>query len=106
MKRALMRLFREGRFEHEISGMFSVLEVRPSKGYEQAFVFVAALDSMKTDDIVVELNKVSPEIRRVLAREMNMRTTPELVFKADKTMEAAARLGELLESEDVKKDLK
>ena len=105
IKRALMKMFREGRFEHEIRGMFSILEVRPSKGYEHACVFVAALDPANTDSIVARLNELGGGIRRELARVANLRTTPVLVFMADHTLERAARLGELLDSDDVRPDL-
>ena len=56
IKRTLMGLFQEGRFEHEVDGMFSILEVSPSKGFEVAYVFVAALDPAKTGGIVARLN--------------------------------------------------
>jgi ribosome-binding factor A len=105
MKRTLMLLFREGRFEHEVRDMFSILEVSPSNGYERAYVFVAALDAAKTDSVVARLNELSGAIRRELAAEANLRTTPALVFKADRTLEVAGRLDALLGSDGVRKDL-
>lgn len=105
IKRTLMDLFREGRFEHEVGGMFSILEVSPSRGLEVAYVFVAALDPAKTGEIVARLNEISGEIRYALAGAARLRATPALVFRADATLERAGRIEELLASDGVREDL-
>jgi ribosome-binding factor A len=100
-----MGLFQEGRFEHEVGGMFSILEVSPSRGFEVANVFVAALDPAKTDGIVARLNEMSGEIRYALASAARLRSTPALVFRADVTLERAGRIEKILASDGVKEDL-
>jgi ribosome-binding factor A len=105
MKRELSRLFEAGRFEYKVGGLFSIVEVRPSRDFETAMVFVSHLDAAKTGELVDALNGIAGEIRYKLAHSASMRSTPALIFRADSAPEYARRIGELLDSDDVRKDL-
>lgn len=105
LKRTLSNMFREGLFEDKISDLFSITEVSPSPGYQSAWVFVSAMDSNKQEDVVKKLNEMAGEIRFMLAKKVDMRSTPALIFKTDNSLDYANRIEELLNSEDVKKDL-
>ena len=105
IRRELSRIFQEGRFEHRISGVFSFTEVQPSRGFETAIVFVSTLDIAAGEELAYSLNDIASEIRYELAASANMRTTPTLIFKTDNALGYANRIEELLNSEDVKKDL-
>ncbi len=105
LKRTLSNMFREGLFEDKISDLFSITEVSPSPGYQSAWVFVSAMDSNKQEDVVKKLNEIAGEIRFMLAKKVDMRSTPALIFKTDNSLDYANRIEELLNSDDVKKDL-
>ena len=105
IKRTLSSMFREGVFDEKINDLFSITEVSPSPGYQTAWVFVSAMDATKNDDLVKKLNEISSEIRYELANKINMRFTPELIFKFDNSLEYAKRIEDLLNSPEVKKDL-
>ena len=105
LKRTLSNMFREGLFEEKISDLFSITEVSPSPGYQTAWVFVSAMDSSKNEEIVEKLNKISGEIRFMLAKKIDMRSTPALIFKFDNSLDYANRIEEILNFPDVKKDL-
>ena len=105
LKRTLSNMFREGLFEEKISDLFSITEVSPSPGYQTAWVFISAMDSSKNEEIVKKLNEISEEIRFMLAKKVDMRSTPSLIFKFDNSLDYANRIEEILNSPDVKKDL-
>lgn len=105
IKRTLSKLFLEGRFEYKIKDLFSILEVVPSRGFESAVVYVSALDPSKNEEVVKKLNEISSEIRYELANNSEFRTTPTLIFKLDTTFDYAKRIDDILNSDDVKKDL-
>lgn len=105
LKRSLSNMFREGLFDEKISDLFSITEVSPSPGYQTAWVFVSAMDPSKNEEIVKKLNEISGEIRFMLAKKIDMRSTPALIFKFDNSLDYANRIEEILNSPDVKKDL-
>ncbi len=105
LKRTLSNMFREGLFDEKISDLFSITEVSPRPGYQTAWVFVSALDASKTESVVKKLNEISGEIRFILAKKIEMRSTPALIFKSDNSLDYAKRIEELLNSPDVKRDL-
>ena len=105
IKRTLSKLFLEGRFEYKIKDLFSILEVVPSRGFESAVVYVSALDPSKNEEVVKKLNEIRSEIRYELANNSEFRTTPTLIFKLDTTFDYAKRIDDILNSDDVKKDL-
>ena len=105
IKRTLSKLFLEGKFEYKIKDLFSILEVVPSRGFESAVVYVSALDPSKNEEVLKKLNEISSEIRYELANNSEFRTTPTLIFKLDTTFDYAKRIDDILNSDDVKKDL-
>ena len=105
IKRTLSKLFLEGRFEYKIKDLFSILEVVPSRGFETAVVYVSALDASKNEEVVKKLNEISSEIRYELANNSEFRTTPTLIFKLDTSLDYAKRIDDILNSEEVRKDL-
>ena len=105
LKRTLSNMFREGLFENKISDLFSITEVSPSPGYQSAWVFVSAMNPEKQEDVVKKLNEIAGEIRFLLAKKVDMRSTPALIFKTDNSLDYANRIEELLNSEEVKQDL-
>jgi len=96
IKRTLAGLFSQGRFDRITTDIISILEVRPSRGYENAVVFVRAFDTDKTDSVVEALNAAAGEIRYELAHTADMRSTPELLFRRDEAEDTAARIDALL----------
>ena len=105
LKRTLSNMFREGLFEDKISDLFSITEVSPSPGYQSAWVFVSAMDATKQEAIVKKLNEIAGEIRFLLAKKVDMRSTPALIFKTDNSLDYANRIQEILNSDEVKQDL-
>jgi ribosome-binding factor A len=49
-------------------------------------------------DVMAGLNKATGYLRRELGKRVRLQNTPELRFKWDETLEAAARIDELIRS--------
>ena len=105
IKRTLSKIFMEGKFEHKIKDLFSVVEVVPSRGFESAVVYISAIDASKNKELVQKLNEITSEIRYELANNSELRSTPTLIFKLDTTLDYAQRIEDILNSDEVKKDL-
>ena len=78
-------------------GMVSITEVEVARDLANAKVFVTFLDREQPADIesaVEALNRAAGFLRTLLAKSLNMRTTPRLQFRYD----SSARQGQHLDS--------
>ncbi|MBI1845787.1 MAG: 30S ribosome-binding factor RbfA [Candidatus Rokubacteria bacterium] len=78
-------------------GFVSVTEVETSKDLRAARVFVSVLgDESKWKGSLAALTSARGFIRNWLRHHLDLRATPELEFRPDRSMEHAARIQELL----------
>jgi ribosome-binding factor A len=108
IRHALADIFLSDQIEdEEISGrIISVAEVRASPDLRHATAYVAAVDQGNNEELARALNRHQRFLRGELARRVELRYVPEIVFRADQTAEAASRVEEILRSPDVARDLK
>jgi len=86
----------------------TVTEVRPSADLKTATVFVIPLGGRDeagagpeaTARVVRALNRAAAYVRGQLAREIDLKYVPRLVFEADARFEHAARIDALLRDRD------
>lgn len=79
-------------------GLATVTEVKMSPDLKKARVFVSVLGSPEDrETTLLGLNKASAYIRHEISSLLRLRTTPELDFQYDRSLEYGARIEELLE---------
>lgn len=83
-----------------ISGMLSVTKVKITPDFKYAKVYVSILNSKNIDKTMQGLKESAGFIRSKIAKTINLRITPELVFEIDDSLEYGARIDNIL------KDLK
>lgn len=83
----------------------TVTEVRISPDLRAATAFVIPLGGAGTEAVVEALNGIKPFLRRRVAQAVRLRFVPDLVFKADQSFDAAAKVERLLEDPAVRRDL-
>jgi ribosome-binding factor A len=108
LRHALAEIFREEEIEDSelASEIVTVAEVRVSPDLRHATVFASALSGKDTDDLARALNRHQRFFRGELARRVELKYVPDLVFRGDRAAEAAGRIDELLRSPGVARDLK
>lgn len=80
-------------------GMLTIQEVRISKDFSHAKVYYTTLgSSLEPVEIQRILKEVAPFLRHELGRNINMRTTPELRFVHDESVERGEKLSSLIEA--------
>ena len=79
-----------------ITGMISVTKVKVTPDLKYAKVFVSILNSRNIEETMDGLKKSSGYIRTELAKRINLRNTPELVFEIDDSMEYGAKIDSIL----------
>jgi ribosome-binding factor A len=85
--------------------LITVTEVRLSKDYEHASVWVSIYNAA-TDrqDVLRVLNRLSGRFRHLLSNRAKLRKVPELHFKIDETLDHAHRIDELLKQSGINFD--
>ena len=79
-----------------ITGMISVTKVKVTPDLKYAKVYVSILNSKNIKETLEGLKKASGFIRTELAKRINLRNTPELVFEVDDSLEYGAKIDSIL----------
>ncbi len=99
-------LQREELREPTLKGLsITISEVRVSPDLKQATVYAAPLGGGDQVEVIAALNKVSPFLRGVLGKKINLKFTPALKFASDDTFAEAEKIDALLASPNVIRDL-
>ena len=83
----------------------TVSEIRISPDLKQASAFVAPLGGGNEREVVAALNKVSPYLRSLVGKKIEMKYTPAIKFLSDDTFAEAKKIDDLLARPDVRRDL-
>ena len=83
----------------------AVTEVRFSPDLRNATVFVMPLGGANATEIVAGLKRSTPFLRRLVACEVALRYTPNLIFELDFSFDQADRIAALLARPEVERDL-
>ena len=89
--------------EPSVTGMVSVTKVKVTPDLKYAKVSVSILNSKNVKETLAGLKKSSGFLRSELAKRINLRNTPELVFELpkDESLEYGARIDKIIN--DLKK---
>lgn len=79
-----------------VTGLISVTKVKVTNDLKYARVYVSIMNSKNVKDTLAGLKKSSGYIRTELARRVNLRNTPELVFELDDSIEYGAKIDTIL----------
>lgn len=79
-----------------VTGLISVTKVKVSNDLKYAKVYVSILNAKNLKDTLAGLKKSSGFIRSELAKRVNLRNTPELVFELDDSLEYGAKIDTIL----------
>lgn len=87
-----------------ITGMISVTRVKITPDFKYAKVYVSILNSKNIKKTMEGLKESSGFLRSKLAKTVNLRITPELVFELDDSLEYGARIDSILKDLNVNKN--
>ena len=87
-----------------VTGMISVTKAKITPDLKYAKIYVSILNSKNIKDTLAGLKKSSGYIRTEIAKRINLRITPELIFELDDSLEYGARIDSILK--DIMKDIK
>lgn len=80
----------------EATGMISVTRVKITPDLKYAKVYVSILNSKNDEKTIEALKRSAGFIRSQIAKRVNLRITPELVFEKDDSMEYGMKIDSIL----------
>ncbi len=80
----------------EATGMISVTRVKTTPDLKYAKVYISILNSKNDEKTIEALKKSAGFIRSQIAKRVNLRITPELVFEKDDSMEYGMKIDSIL----------
>ena len=79
-----------------VTGLISVTKVNTSSDLKTARVYISIINSKSKKNTLQGLKNATGFIRSELAKRVNLRYTPELIFELDETMEYGAKIDNIL----------
>ena len=79
-----------------ITGMISVTRVKITPDFKYAKVYVSILNSKNLQKTIEGLKESSGFLRSRIAKDINLRITPELVFELDDSLEYGEKIDSIL----------
>ena len=104
IQRVLSELLRNVKDPRVQQGMISVTRVETTGDLRYAKVWLSVYGLKDEKEFRRGLKSASGWLRKELARSMNLRYTPELVFELDHSIEYGAHINELICSLDIRQD--
>ena len=86
-----------------VTGMLSVTRVKITPDFKYAKVYVSILNSKNIKKTMEGLKESSGFMRSRLAKTVNLRITPELVFEIDDSLEYGAKIDSILKTLNISK---
>ena len=79
-----------------LTGLISVTKAKVTPDLKYAKVYVSILNAKNVKQDLAILKKTSGLTRSLLAKRMNLRITPEIIFELDDSMEYGAKIDSIL----------
>jgi ribosome-binding factor A len=107
IRHALAQMLARGEIHDDVlvSRVVTVSEVRMSSDLRLATVYIMPLGGKDLPPVLEALDRHRKFVRGEIAHAVNLKFAPEIRFLADETFDEAERIGRLLASDKVKRDL-
>ena len=80
----------------EATGLISVTKVKITPDLKYAKVYISMLNSKNEEKTLETLKQSAGFMRSLIAKRVNLRITPELVFEKDDSMEYGAKIDAII----------
>ncbi len=104
IQKELSSLIRNLKYPRVQDTMISITHVEATPDLRYAKIYVSFLQTDRAADALKGLKSAGGYLRRELGRSLQLRYTPELVWELDDSITYGAKMLELINSLEVKKD--
>ena len=96
LKEEISKIISQELSDPKLTGMISVSSVKTTPDLRYARVFVTMIGCKSQKENLAILKKSSGYIRTLIAKRVNLRITPELIFEFDESIEYGAKIDKIL----------
>lgn len=104
LKREISQIISNELNNPKITGLISVTKVKTTPDLRYARVYISVINAKNQKATLAALKQSSGYIRTLIAKKVNLRTTPELVFEFDESIEYGAKIDSIIK--EISKDFK
>lgn len=104
LKREISNIINYDLKNSNITGLISVTNVKVTTDLKYAKIYVSIMNTKSLKNTLAALKKSSGYIRSQIAKTINLRITPELIFELDDSIQYGAKIDAILK--DIIKDIK
>lgn len=104
LKREISNIINYNLHDPNLTGLISITKVLTTPDLRYSRVYVSIINSKRIKEDLAILKKSSGYIRSEIAKKVNLRITPELVFILDESLEYGSRIDNIIK--EITKDLK
>ena len=104
LKKEISRIITFELKNSKVTGLVSVTKAKITPDFKYAKIYVSILNSKGTSKTMEGLKESSGFIRSQIAKNINLRITPELIFEIDDSFEYGARIDSILKELNQEKD--
>lgn len=104
LRKAISTIISQELRNPNLTGLISVTKVKTTPDFKYARVYVSMINEKNRKENLAILKKSSGHIRSEIAKTLNFRNTPELVFELDESMEYGVKIDSILK--EITKDMK
>ncbi len=96
LRETISKIIDQELYDPNLTGMISVSSVKTTPDLRYSRVFVTMIGCKSQKENLAILKKSSGYIRSLVAKRVNLRITPELVFEFDDSIEYGAKIDKIL----------
>lgn len=96
LKREISNIFTFELKNSNVTGMLSVTKAKITPDFKYAKIYVSIINSKSVEKTMQGLKDSAGFIRSQIAKKINLRITPELVFELDDSYEQGMRIDNIL----------
>lgn len=96
LKREISNIFTFELKNSNVTGMLSVTKAKITPDFKYAKIYVSIINSKNVEKTMQGLKDSAGFIRSQIAKKINLRITPELVFELDDSYEQGMRIDNIL----------
>ena len=104
LKREISNIINYEMKNSNVTGLISVTKVKTSPDLRHTRAYVSMINCKSTKNTLAALKSSSGFIRSRVAEKLNLRTTPEMIFEFDDSMEYGQKIDTILQ--EIMKDIK
>lgn len=104
IKREVAKILREDMRDRELTGLITVTKVETTPDFAISKIYVSMIGAKNDNANLRTLKKASGFVRTKLAKNINFKKTPEIVFLFDDSIEYGYKMDKLID--EVSRELK